>query len=52
MNLSDIKLYLLNTSALAISMTNIELGLKVVLLIVSIGYTITKWIDLKKDNNG
>lgn len=52
MSLSDLKLYALNTSALAISMTNIELGLKVVLLLVSIGYTITKWIELKKDKNG
>ena len=52
MSFSDLKLYALNTSALAISMTNIELGLKVVLLLVSIGYTITKWIELKKDNNG
>jgi hypothetical protein len=52
MSFSDLKLYALNTSALAISMTNIELGLKVILLLVSIGYTITKWIELKKDNNG
>jgi len=43
MNLTDLKIYLLNTSVLALNFTNIELGLKIILTIVAIGYTATKW---------
>lgn len=50
MNLSDIKIYTLNFSSLAISMTNIDLFLKVSLLLISIGYTIHKWYLLNKKN--
>jgi len=38
------KLYSLNAVALALSMANIDVILKVILLSVSIGYTIHKWI--------
>jgi hypothetical protein len=48
MNFSDIKLLLINAITLAISMTHIEVGLKVILLLVSIGYTISKWVKLKE----
>ncbi len=41
--MSDIKLYLLNVGTLAISMTNLEVFLKVALLLVTIGYTVNKW---------
>ena len=44
----DIKLLLINGAALAISMTNIEVWLKIILLLVTIGYTLSKWIKLKK----
>ena len=50
MNLSDIKIYTLNFISLAISMTNIDLFLKLSLIIVSIGYTIHKWYLLNKNN--
>ena len=50
MNLSDINIYTLNFSSLAISMTNIDLFLKLSLIIVSIGYTIHKWYLLNKNN--
>lgn len=39
MDATDIKLYALNTAALSLSMTNIEPVLKIILLILSIGYT-------------
>ncbi|QDP48547.1 MAG: hypothetical protein Tp158DCM1228761_49 [Prokaryotic dsDNA virus sp.] len=53
--MSDVKLYLLNVSTLAISFSQIDMVLKILLLIVSIGYTINKWLYLreeKKKNEG
>ena len=50
MNLSDIKIFTLNFSSLAISMTNIDVVLKLSLLVVSIGYTLHKWYLLNKNN--
>ena len=29
--------------------TNIEMGLKIFLLLVTIGYTLNRWIELKKN---
>ena len=29
--------------------TNIEMGLKIFLLLVTIGYTLNKWIELKRN---
>ena len=50
MSLSDIKLYVMNAGALGVTtFTQIEYGLKIFLLLVTIGYTISKWIELKKD---
>ena len=44
------KLYIINASTLGVTtFTNIEMGLKILLLIVTIGYTVDKWIKLKKD---
>ena len=48
MTLGDIKLYALNLSTIAISMTQIDDILKMILLLVTIGYTVNKWIHLKK----
>ena len=48
MNLQDIKIYGFNTAALTISMTNVDDILKMLLLGVSIGYTIQKWYLLNK----
>lgn len=50
MSLSDIKIFALNFSSLAISMTNIDVILKLSLLVVSIGYTLHKWYLLNKNN--
>jgi hypothetical protein len=43
MNFNDIKILSLNSLALGISMTHIDVVLKILLLLVSIGYTVHKW---------
>jgi len=48
MTIGDIKLYALNLSTMAISMTQIDDILKMILLLITIGYTVHKWIHLKK----
>ena len=49
MDIQQAKLYIINASTLGVTtFTNIEMGLKVVLLLVTIGYTVDKWIKLKK----
>ena len=48
MTIGDIKLYTLNLSTMAISMTQIDDILKMMLLLITIGYTVHKWIHLKK----
>jgi hypothetical protein len=50
MNLEHVKLYAINGSALGVTtFTQIEDWLKIILLVVTIGYTIAKWINVKKD---
>lgn len=54
MSMNDFKLYALNTITMAISFTNIENTLKIILLCISIFYTILKTFDLlanKKKKN-
>lgn len=51
MSFNDLKLYGLNSIAMAISFTNIENTLKILLLCVSIVYTILKTIELLKNKN-
>lgn len=43
MSLDDIKIFALNGTTFAISISNAETFLKIVLLAVSIGYTTHKW---------
>ena len=51
MSISEIKLYAINVSTLGVTtFTQIEDWLKVILLIVTIGYTITKWFKVKKQD--
>jgi len=51
MNISDIKLYAMSVGTLSVTtFTQIEDGLKILLLLVTIGYTISKWINIKKEN--
>ena len=47
-SLNDIKLYIFNACAFAVSLSNIDVALKLTLLAVSIGYTIQKWYNLNK----
>lgn len=50
MSLQELRIYLINAGTLGITtFTKIEMTLKIALLLVTIGYTITKWIDLKKE---
>jgi len=49
---TELKIWLINATTLFISITNIDIVLKLLLLVVSIGYTATKWFQLlKKDND-
>ncbi len=43
-------MYLLNVSALAISMSQIDMILKITLLVVSVGYTAQRWWLLNKES--
>ena len=48
MDLQQLKLYAINGSTLGITtVANIEMGLKIVLLLVTIGYTVAKWKEIK-----
>jgi hypothetical protein len=49
MSFNDLKIYTLNSVAMAISFTNVENTLKIVLLLVSILYTIIKTVQLVKN---
>ena len=47
MSLEDIRLYTLNASVMVVSFTNVERALKILLLCVSIIYTVLKIIEMK-----
>lgn len=54
MSFNDLKLYGLNSVAMAVSFSNVEATLKILLLCASIIYTILKTIELiksKKNDN-
>ncbi len=48
-DMGDIKLYSLSIAGFAMSLTDIDVILKIVLLGLTIGYTIQKWYLLNKD---
>ena len=50
MDLQDLKIYAINIATKAITMTQIEMVLKITLLLVSIGYTLTKWYEVHNRN--
>jgi hypothetical protein len=50
MNINDLKILGFNASTMAISFTNAERALKILLLCVSIIYTVLKIIEMKKKN--
>jgi len=43
LNVTDLKVYALNVGALATSMTDIDVVLKIIATLVAIGYTLHKW---------
>tara|TARA_R100001510_G_scaffold51944_1_gene52234 strand:- start:58 stop:249 length:192 start_codon:yes stop_codon:yes gene_type:complete len=50
MNIADMRLYAMNAGALGVTtFTHIEDGLKIILLLVTIGYTIAKWKEIKQN---
>jgi len=50
MSISDIKMYSMSVGAIGVSMLNeVEDWLKIILLLITIGYTLSKWIKLKKE---
>tara|TARA_B110000285_G_scaffold122926_1_gene138995 strand:+ start:1791 stop:1955 length:165 start_codon:yes stop_codon:yes gene_type:complete len=51
MKIIDLKIYGLNGVAMAINYTEIELGMKIVLTAVVIGYTLQKWWLMNKNKN-
>jgi len=48
--MGDIKMYLLNIGTLAISMSHIDMILKITLLVLSVGYTAQRWYLLNKES--
>jgi|TARA_R110000803_G_scaffold95632_2_gene163705 hypothetical protein len=48
--MGDIKMYLLNVSTIAISMSHIDMILKITLLTISVGYTAHKWWLMSQNN--
>lgn len=50
MDIQDIKLYFINLATMAITMTQVEIFLKIILLMVSIGYTLSKWHEIRDRN--
>lgn len=51
MNIGDLKIYLLNLSTFAISLSHVDMILKILLLAISIGYTTHKWWLLNKNKD-
>ena len=49
-SLNELRLYIINGSTLGVTtFTQIEDSLKIILLLVTIGYTVAKWKDIKKE---
>ena len=51
MKIIDLKIYGLNGLATVVNFTAIELGLKILLSLVVIGYTINKWYLMNQKKN-
>ncbi len=49
MNIEDIRVFFLNSISFTLSLTNIDDILKILLLIVSIGYTAQRWYLMNKN---
>tara|TARA_R110000824_G_scaffold93941_1_gene227058 strand:- start:234 stop:398 length:165 start_codon:yes stop_codon:yes gene_type:complete len=49
--IADYKVLLINASSFGISMTDIDVGLKIFLLLITIFYTLQKWYLMNKKKN-
>jgi|TARA_R110000803_G_scaffold134713_1_gene201776 hypothetical protein len=49
--ITDYKTLLINLGTFLFSMTNVDIFLKIILLITTIGYTAHKWYLMNKRNN-
>lgn len=49
MTYSEMKLWIINTSVITLTFTDLDNFLKLVLLIITIGYSIDKWYMLRKN---
>jgi len=47
---TDIKVFLMNASTFAISFSQIEMALKIALLLITIGYTAQRWYIMYNKN--
>jgi len=50
--ITDYKTIIINLTTFGISMFNIDVLLKILLLSITIGYTVQKWYLLNKNKNG
>ena len=48
--ITDYKTLLINLGTFIFSMTNVDVALKIILLITTIGYTLHKWYLMNKRN--
>ena len=49
--MQDYKILMINAGSFGISMTNIDIALKIILVVVTIGYTVQKWYLLNKNKD-
>jgi hypothetical protein len=49
--IQDYKTLYINFGSLGLSLTNIDIVLKITLLVITIGYTVQKWYLMNKKNN-
>ena len=49
--ITDYKTLLINTGTFLFSMTNVDIALKIILLLLTIFYTAHKWYLMNKRNN-
>jgi hypothetical protein len=52
MDATDLKVIFFNASTFALSFSELEETLKILLLLASIGYTMQKWYYMNKRNGG
>lgn len=50
-NVHDIKLLLVNGFLISFSFSNVELGLKILSLLLAVGYTARRWWLMEKNKN-